>query len=158
MPDAAFLMSPWVDLAATGASYVTQAARDPMHQRRMIVGMAKDYLGADAGLRNPEASPLYADLSALPPLLIQSGGRDVILDDAREFARRAQHAGAEVRLQIYEPMIHVFQMFSELADARIAVTNAGAFLCEATRQLKKNEGGAHASARDAKGGQPQQAE
>lgn len=155
MPDAAFLMSPWVDLAATGASYVTQAASDPMHQRRMIVAMAKDYLGAEADLRNPEASPLYADLSGLPPLLIQCGGRDVILDDAREFARRARDAGAQVSLQIYDAMIHVFQMFGELAEAQDALNDAGVFLSrKAAGQGNIIRGETNASARDAEGHQP----
>jgi epsilon-lactone hydrolase len=106
-PAAAVLMSPWTDLAATGGSYESRAARDPL------------------------ASPLYADLTGLPPLLIQVGDREVVLDDARAFAEKARAAGVLVDLEIWDEMIHVFQLFpSELPEARRAIARIGAFLRE----------------------------
>ena len=71
LPAAGVLMSPWTDLAATGESYVSRAAADPIHQRPMITALAKDYLGEGGDPRDPHVSPLYADLAGLPPLLIK---------------------------------------------------------------------------------------
>ena len=128
LPGAALFMSPWTDLAATGASYDTHAALDPIHQRGMILGMAKGYLGRDHDARDPCVSPLFADLAGLPPLCIQCGGRETILDDSRVFADRARAAGVPVDLTVFDGMIHVFQMFGELPQAREALADAARFL------------------------------
>jgi len=126
LPAAAVLMSPWTDLAATGASYVSRAEADPIHQRPMILALAKNYLGPDGDPRRPLASPLYADLGGLPPLLIQVGDRETVLDDSVMFADKARAAGTEVELQVWDGMIHVFQMFGgELAEARRAIDSIG---------------------------------
>lgn len=127
-PCAAYLMSPWTDMTASGASYDTRAARDPMHQRPMILGMAKGYLGKSGDARTPLASPLFADLRGLPPMLVQCGGREVILDDSVALAEQARAAGVDCELDICEPMIHVFQMFAELPEAQRALARAAAFL------------------------------
>ena len=130
MPAAALLMSPWTDLAATGESYVTRAESDPIHQRPMILAMAKGYLGPGADPHDPLASPLYGDLAGLPPLTIQVGDRETVLDDARVFAARAREAGVPVVLQVADGMFHVFQLFGdELPEARNAIAGAGDFLC-----------------------------
>ena len=115
-------------MTASGATYDTRAARDPMHQRAMILNMAKAYLGKSGDARDPLASPLFADLGGLPPMLIQCGGREVILDDSRKLAARARAAGVEVELDLYEEMIHVFQTYAELPDTAKALARAGAFL------------------------------
>lgn len=129
LPAAGFLMSPWTDLAATGESYVTRADSDPIHQRPMILAMAKGYLGPGGNPRDPLASPLYADLGGCPPLLVQVGDRETVLDDACMLARRAADAGVPVELQVAPGMIHVFQLFAdELPEARSALAAAGAFL------------------------------
>lgn len=133
LPAAGVLMSPWTDLAATGASYTSRADADPIHQRPMILALAKNYLGPDGDPRNPLASPLYADLAGLPPLLIQVGDRETVLDDSIMFADKACAAGVDVELQVWDGMFHVFQMFgAELAEARQAVGAIGKFL---TRHL-----------------------
>jgi acetyl esterase/lipase len=122
-------MSPWTDLAATGVSYTSRADADPIHQRPMILALAKNYLGPDGDPRNPLASPLYADLTGLPPLLIQVGDRETVLDDSIMFADRARAAGVDVELQVWDGMIHVFQMFgAELAEARRAIGSIAEFL------------------------------
>jgi monoterpene epsilon-lactone hydrolase len=129
LPAAAALLSPWTDLAATGESYVSRAGADPIHQRPMILALAKNYLGSDGDPRDPMASPLYADLAGLPPLLIQVGDRETVLDDSVMFAEKARAAGIDVELQIWDGMIHVFQMFaSELAEARKAIDSMAKFL------------------------------
>ena len=87
LPVSAVLMSPWTDLAATGASYVSRAEADPIHQRPMILALAKNYLGGQGDPCDPLVSPLYADLRGLPPLLIQVGDRETVLDDFRHVCR-----------------------------------------------------------------------
>ena len=141
LPTAAAVMSPWTDLSASGASFETRAASDPIHQRPMMLAMARNYLGTDApglakndrGLandpRDPLASPLFANLQGLPPLLIQVGDREVILSDAFDFSEKARVAGVQVKLEVWDGMIHVFQQFaSELVAARLAIASIGNFL------------------------------
>jgi len=136
LPAAAVLMSPWTDLAATGASYVSRANADPIHARPMILALAKNYLGEHGDPFHPLASPLYAELAGLPPLLIQVGDRETVLDDSVMFADKARAAGIDVELQIWDGMIHVFQMFaSELAEARQAIDSIAKFL---KRHLQMN--------------------
>ncbi|SDN41102.1 alpha/beta hydrolase [Afipia sp. GAS231] len=129
LPAAAALMSPWTDLAATGASYLSRAEADPIHQRAMILALAKNYLGGEGDPRDPLVSPLYADFAGLPPLLIQVGDRETVLDDSVMLAGKARAAGVTVDLQVWNGMIHVFQMFGgELAEAHRAVADIALFL------------------------------
>jgi acetyl esterase/lipase len=129
MPAAAVLMSPWVDLTAAGESYRTRAEADPIHQRSMILALAHGYLNGSVAPDDPQASPLFADLRGLPPLLIQVGGRETLLSDSMRLAERAKAAGVVAELRVYENMIHVFQQFpNELSEAREAIAEAGAFL------------------------------
>jgi monoterpene epsilon-lactone hydrolase len=128
LPAAGVLMSPWTDLAATGESYTSRADADPIHQRPMILALAKTYLGVDGDPRHPLASPLYADLAGLPPLLIQVGDRETVLDDSIMFADKARAAGVEAELQVWDGMIHVFQMFAELAEAARAIDSIAGFI------------------------------
>jgi acetyl esterase/lipase len=129
LPVSAVLMSPWTDLAATGASYATRAEADPIHQRAMILALAKNYLGGQDDPCDPLVSPLYADLAGLPPLLIQVGDRETVLDDSVMFADLARAAGVDVDLQVWDGMIHVFQMFGvELPEAHQAIASIAGFL------------------------------
>ena len=129
LPIAAVLMSPWTDLAATGTSYVTRAEVDPIHQRPMILALAKNYLGGQGDPCDPLVSPLYADLAGLPPLLIQVGDRETVLDDSVMFADLARAAGVDVHLEVWDGMIHVFQMFgAELPEAHRAIASIAKFL------------------------------
>lgn len=129
LPAAAVLMSPWTDLAATGASYVSRAEADPIHQRSMILALAENYLGGQGNLCDPLVSPLYADLTDLPPLLIQAGDCETVLDDSVMLADKARAAGVKVDLQVWDGMIHVFQMFgAELPEAHQAIAEIASFL------------------------------
>lgn len=128
LPVSAVLMSPWTDMAATGASYFSRADADPIHQRAMIQALAKNYLGARGDPRHPLASPLHADLGGLPPLLIQVGDRETVRDDSVVLAEKARTAGVDVDLQIWDGMIHVFQMFAEIPEAQRAITSVAGFL------------------------------
>lgn len=128
-PVAGVLMSPWTDLAATGASYTSRAEADPIHQRPMILALAKNYLGEQGDPRDPLASPLYADLKGLPPLLIQVGDRETVLDDSTMLTEKARAAGVDVELKVWDGMIHVFQMFgAELPEAHQAISSIAKFL------------------------------
>ncbi len=128
LPAAAALMSPWTDMEAGGASYETRAAADPFHQRAMIQALARMYLGRGGDPRDPLASPILGDLAGLPPLLIQVGERETVLDDSRVLAERARAAGVDAKLEIWPGMFHVFQLYPALAEARAAIAAIGAHL------------------------------
>jgi monoterpene epsilon-lactone hydrolase len=94
----------------------------------MVLALAKNYLGEDGDPRDPLASPLFADLAGLPPLMIQVGDRETVRDDSIHLAERARAAGVGVELQCWDGMIHVFQMFAELAEARRAIASLSRFI------------------------------
>ena len=128
MPAAAVAISPWADLACTGASYSTKAAQDPTLNREGLVAMAGVYLNG-ASAKSPLASPVYGDMSGLPPLLIQVGSAEVLLDDAVTLAQRAAEADVAVQLEVWPKMPHVWHAFAfQLSEGRDAIAAAGAFL------------------------------
>ena len=127
LPKSAVLMSPWTDMAATGESYASRADADPIHQRNMILALAKDYLG-DADPREPLASPVYADLTGLPPLLIQVGDRETVRDDSLMLAQKATTAGVAITLEVWDGMIHVFQLFPEIPQSHDAIASIARFI------------------------------
>ncbi len=128
LPAAGVCLSPWVDLEGLGDSMTTCADLDPMVQRDPLLKMAKMYLG-DLHPRTPLASPLYADLSGLPPLLIQVGTAETLLDDATRIAERARKAGVDVKLDVWDDMIHVFQAFAPmLPEGQQAIEQIGEYL------------------------------
>lgn len=127
LPAGGVLLSPWVDLSATLPSYESNAERDPQNDRGMLRAVARRYLG-EASASDPIASPLLADLRGLPPLLVQVGDREVILDDSRELARRVRESGGSVDLEIHPGMVHVFQQLSALPEASRALDTIGAFM------------------------------
>lgn len=137
LPGALVLLSPWTDLEARGESYRTRAEADPIHQRRMVLAMASRYLG-DADPAQPLASPLNADLSGLPPMLIQVGDRETVLSDATDLQAAADKAGVEAELQVWDEMIHVFQQFSQdLPQAREAIADIGRFLAPRLDEVRE---------------------
>jgi monoterpene epsilon-lactone hydrolase len=128
MPAAAFAISPWTNLALTGESLRTRAAAEVMLQPDGIPETAALYL-AGADPRHPYASPLYADLRGLPPLLIHVGDAEVVLDDSTRFAARAREAGVDVTLEVWDEMPHVWHAFAGLLpEADQAIARAGDWL------------------------------
>jgi epsilon-lactone hydrolase len=128
---AGVVFSPWVDLAFTGASMKDAHIEDPLLTYESLQAGARMYLG-DADSRDPIASPLFGDLSQLPPLLIQVGSDERLLDDARQYAARAASAGSQVRLEVWEGLHHVFQVnVADLPASGVALDGAAAFLVEA---------------------------
>ena len=127
LPVAGVCISPWVDLTCSGASYATKADADPIVKRAVVDEMARAYLGA-RDRRTPLASPLFADLRGLPPLLIQVGSEEVLLDDSVQLAERARAAGVDTTLEVWDQMIHVWQWFLPMLDeAEEAVAAIGRF-------------------------------
>jgi acetyl esterase/lipase len=128
---AGVVFSPWVDLAFTGASMKDAHIEDPLLTFENLQLGARMYLGGGDS-RDPLASPLFGDLSGLPPLLIQVGSDERLLDDARQYAERATGAGSPVQLEVWQGMHHVFQVdVAHLRTSGVALDRAAAFLVEA---------------------------
>lgn len=128
LPAAGALLSPWVDMEGIGASMTSKDSVDPMVHKEGLLGMAKAYLGGQ-NPRSPLAAPLYADLTGLPPLLIQVGTAETLLDDSSRLAERAKKAGVNVTYEPWENMIHVFQLFAPMLDeGQQAIEKIGAFV------------------------------
>lgn len=130
MPAAAAPISPWSDLTCTNDSYQTRADADPLIVNADIGGMAKFYLqGTDS--KSPLASPNYASLRSLPPLLIHVGRDEVLLDDSIKLHAKAQADGVDSTLEVWDDMIHVWHAFHPmLPEGKQAIARIGAFLRE----------------------------
>ena len=122
------VFSPWTDLALTGPSFSSPDTRDPIFKPETVTGLAANYL-AGADPRDRKASPLYGVPDSLPPLLIQVGTDELLLDDARRYADLAAQKGGEVQLHTYEGLHHVFQRAVPVVpSAGRALDHAAAFL------------------------------
>lgn len=128
LPVGMALLSPWTDLALTGESLDRNADLDVTVSWPVLRQFVADYLGA-TDPRDPRASPLYADLRGLPPMLIQAGGDEMLLSDAVRLAERAEAAGNTVVLDIAPGMWHVWQAWAQqVPEARTALERVAAFL------------------------------
>ena len=128
LPACAVALSPWVDLEGLGNSITTRAAQDPMVQKDGLVWMAKMYL-AGQDPKTPLAAPLHADLKDLPPVLIQVGSAETLLDDAIRVAEKMHAAGVDARLAIWPNMLHVFPLFAPiLSEGRDGCIEIGNFI------------------------------
>jgi epsilon-lactone hydrolase len=128
LPAAAFVMSPYADLTLAGTTMKTKREVDPLLSRELLQPRVTDYTpGHDAALGL--ISPVFAELSGLPPLLIQAGTHEVLLDDALRLARQAAAADVEVTLDITPRVPHVFQAYHPILDEAVApLDRAGQFL------------------------------
>jgi acetyl esterase/lipase len=109
MPAATMPLSPWVDMEITGETLVSNREKDVLVQKEVVEGLAATFLGEGGNRKDPLANPLYADLKGLPPMYIQVGGDETLLDDSRRLAERVRQAGGDVRLDVFPEMQHVFQ-------------------------------------------------
>ena len=128
LPACGVCLSPWVDLAGTGESQKTNAKADFMLSTQKLAIFASHYLnGTDP--KNPLASPLYANLTGLPPLLIQVGGSEVLLDDGKRVAEKAKSAGVDVTLEVWPDMQHEWHFAASVVpEGRKALENVGNFV------------------------------
>jgi monoterpene epsilon-lactone hydrolase len=126
-PLAAVVMSPWTDLALTGESVESRAKYDPMLTRNALNQAAQLYLGKQ-DRHDPNASPLYGEVTGLPPVMFHVGEDEILLDDSRRFANRIEAAGGDAQLHIWEGMTHVFPSNVALHAAKDALDEIGAFL------------------------------
>ena len=128
LPGCAWCISPWVDMEALGASFQDRAATDPTVQAPTIKFMADTYI-AGGDKRHPHAAPIYGDLRGLPPIMIQVGAAETLLDDSLQLARAAGIADVPVDLQIWPEMIHVWHSYHPVLDAgKRAIAAGGAFV------------------------------
>jgi acetyl esterase/lipase len=128
LPAAGVCISPWFDLTLTSESMRSKADVDPMVDHRKLSMLAEAYL-AGTDPKTPTASPLFADLTDLPPLLVHVGTREVLLDDSTRFCERARSAGVDVELAIWEEMFHVWHAFADLLpEGHEAIDEIGGYL------------------------------
>jgi acetyl esterase/lipase len=128
LPAAAYLLSPWTDLTGSGESVITRADADPMIDGAKIAEAGRVYAG-DVALDDPGVSPLFADLTALPPMLIQTGMDEVLLSDSTRLADQARQAGVDVTLDLADGMWHVYQALARMMpEATAALVRAAVFM------------------------------
>ncbi|HEX3674386.1 MAG TPA: alpha/beta hydrolase [Rhizomicrobium sp.] len=128
MPACAVAISPWADLTQSGETYRTRAGRDPMLAKKSLDESAALYLGS-ADARSPLASPVFADMKGLPPLLIQVGTEEVLHGDSQILAARADEAGVDVSLENWGGMAHVWHIFHPLlGEGRDAIARIASFV------------------------------
>jgi acetyl esterase/lipase len=128
LPGAGICISPWTDMTCSAPSYTSRAEADPIVKVAGVSDMAKAYLGGKDP-KTPLASPLFADLRGLPPLLVHVGDDEVLLDDATGLAKQARAAGVDVSLEVWPKMIHVWHWFFPMLDeGQAAVDKIGDFV------------------------------
>lgn len=128
LPAAYVGISPWVDLTQSGASHQDRQGRDPFIRTEVLADCAAAYLAGNDP-RDQLASPLFADLSGLPPFLIQVGTEELLFDDATRLEARARECGVEARLSITEGAPHVWHQFASfLPEARESIQEYGRFM------------------------------
>jgi acetyl esterase/lipase len=129
LPACAWLLSPWTDLTMSGSTLATKDAVDPLIHKSYLEELAGAYLPAGMDRKDPRVSPLYADLSGFPPVLIQVGSAETLLADATRFAAVAGTADVPVTLEIWQHMIHAWPLWNaHLEPGRRALVSAGAFI------------------------------
>jgi acetyl esterase/lipase len=129
LPACAWLISPWTDLTLSGATLITKDAVDPIIHKAYLAELADAYVPASMDRKDPQVSPLFADLRGLPPTLIQVGSAETLLDDSTRLAAAAGAADVAVTLEIWPDMIHAWPMWNaHLEPGRRALAHAGAFI------------------------------
>jgi monoterpene epsilon-lactone hydrolase len=129
LPSCAWLVSPWTDLTMSGSTLTTKDAVDPIIHKGYLGELAEAYLPPMISRTDPRVSPLYADLRGLPPMLIQVGSAETLLEDATRFAGAVGAADGAVTLEIWSQMIHAWPLWNaHLEPGRQALAQAGAFI------------------------------
>jgi acetyl esterase/lipase len=129
LPACAWLISPWTDLMMSSSTLASKATVDPLIHKEYLNELANTYLPTGMDRKDPRVSPLYADFRNFPPMLIQVGSNETLLDDATRLAARAGEADVAVTLEIWRNMIHAWPLWNaHLEDGRRALASAGSFI------------------------------
>jgi acetyl esterase/lipase len=129
LPACLWLVSPWTDLTMSGSTLVTKDACDPIIHKGYLCELADAYLGGATDHKDPRVSPLFAKLSGMPPMLVQVGSEETLLDDAVRLAGAAGAADVPVTLEIWPHMIHAWHLWNaRLEPGRRALSSAGRFM------------------------------
>jgi monoterpene epsilon-lactone hydrolase len=129
LPGCAWLVSPWTDLTLSGSTLTTKEGVDPLIHEGYLRELVFAYLPKDMDRRDPRVSPLHANLSGLPSMLIQVGSAETLLADATRFAAAAGAADVSVTLEVWPHMIHAWPLWNARLEAgREALASAGAFM------------------------------
>jgi epsilon-lactone hydrolase len=129
LPACLWLVSPWTDLTMSGSTLATKEAVDPLIHRGYLCELADAYLGGAVDRRDPRVSPLFANLTGMPPLLIQVGSAETLLADAVRLAAAAGEADVPVTLEVWPQMIHAWHLWNaRLESGRQALSSAGSFM------------------------------
>ena len=128
LPNCAILLSPWVDLSCSGDSIAANAKADPMLSPVAVQKFANLYLD-DLDRKAPLASPLFADLTGLPPMLVHVGDTEILQSDAERLVNKINDAGGEAVLEVWPKMAHVFQVLaSRIPEGKVAIEKLGEFI------------------------------
>jgi acetyl esterase/lipase len=131
LPEAVIAISPATDFTGKSPSLVSRASVDPIVNPRLLPALIPIYLGRNTRPTHPYASPLFGDYRQMPPMLLQVGDAEVLLNDSTRLATHASEQGCEVTLDVWEGMPHVFQGFAPfLPQASKAITTIGEFVRE----------------------------
>jgi acetyl esterase/lipase len=131
LPACLWLVSPWTDLTMSGSTLATKDAVDPLIHKGYLCELADAYLGRAADRKDPRVSPLFAELTGMPPMLIQVGSAETLLDDSVRLAAAAGQADVPVSLEIWPHMIHAWHLWNaRLEPGRDALASAGTFMRE----------------------------
>jgi epsilon-lactone hydrolase len=129
LPACLWLVSPWTDLTMSGSTLLSKDAADPLIHAAYLRELADAYLGGAVQPQDPRVSALFANLTAMPPMLIQVGSCETLLDDAVRLARAAGEADVPVTLEIWPHMIHAWPVWNaRLEPGREALSHAGRFI------------------------------
>ncbi|MGB5333709.1 MAG: alpha/beta hydrolase [Woeseiaceae bacterium] len=140
LPAAAVLLSPFLDISASGESATTRADQDPWFDPSDLAVVADNYCDNADDLKNPLVSPVFANVAGLPPTLIQVGDDEILLSDATRFAALMDDAGLEVQLEIWPEMWHVFQLLvGKMPESRLAIRKIGGYLQERMKSAEPLE-------------------
>lgn len=131
LPNAVIPLSPWAELDPVSNSYETNQSLDPYITKDAISAFKDIYINDETELKNPYASPVYGDFHGFPPILIQVGSREVLLDDSKKIEEKAKSCGCDVALEIWDDMVHVFHGYAPfLPEANEAIDKIGLFISD----------------------------
>ena len=138
LPAAVVGLSPWTDLSMSGWSMLRNAKADPTVTFANLAVCARHYL-KNTNPTNPFASPLFGDFQNLPPLLLHVGSKEVLLDDATRISDKADAAGINASVEVFDGMPHVFQQYASLSETKGSVSRIGSFIASRTSQAARGK-------------------